>query len=89
MSSKKPAAESASIIKVHSREWIDLNFLKAFNHMAETAIQEALKIVETFGVLDQHLYRRTDDTGTNTGSLVPFALRGRNADNKPIKISKR
>ena len=74
-SSKKTAAESASIIKVHSREWIDLNFLKLLSYGKLNLIQEALKIVETFGVLDQHLYRRTDDTGADTGSLVPFALR--------------
>ena len=74
-SSDNSLAESASIIKLYSREWIDLNFLKLLSYGKLNLIHEARKIVETLGVLDQHLYRCINDEGVDTGSLVPFALR--------------
>ena len=72
-----PSDVSAThVIKLHSEEWINLNFLKLLSYVKLNLKDEALKIIETIGVIDQHLYRRNNDNDDDdSGSTVPFALR--------------
>ena len=53
-----------------------MNFLKLLSYVKLNLKDEALKIIETIGVIDQHLYRRNNDNDDDdSGSTVPFALR--------------
>jgi tetratricopeptide (TPR) repeat protein len=73
--------ENADVVdpaEVHSERWVNLNFLKLLSYVKLNLKDEALKIIETIGVIDQYLYRRTSGGNNDVddgGSTIPFALR--------------